>query len=148
MRIMSRLRAAGLAAVLSLTAAGTALAQATAPVINAPSAKGLAEAGGLLLDIRSASERQASGTPSGAVTIPLQDDERRFRNDFVAEVLQAAGGDMGRPIAIIDQSGQRSQFAARLLALQGFTQAFAVGEGLFGSNLGPGWVARGLPMDC
>jgi rhodanese-related sulfurtransferase len=107
----------------------------------------MTEAGGLLLDIRSPAERQVSGTPPGAATIPLQDNERRFRNGFVAEVLQAVGGDATRPIAIIDQDGHRSQFAARLLASQGFTQAFAVGEGLFGSNLGPGWVARDLPME-
>jgi rhodanese-related sulfurtransferase len=141
------LRGACIAAILSIAVAGTALPQAAAPIIDAPSAKGLTEAGGLLLDIRSASERQATGTPAGAATIALQDEERRFRNTFVAEVLEAAGGDATRPIAILDQDGRRSRFAARLLASQGFTQAFAVGEGLLGSNLGPGWIARGLLPD-
>jgi rhodanese-related sulfurtransferase len=144
------------ALLLSLAAASALLAGASrraraqagggAPIIDAPSAAGLAGAGGVLVDIRTPDERRRSGGPEGAVAIPLQDGELRFRAAFAGEVLAAAGGDRARPVALIDADGRRAQYAARLLAAQGFTQALAVGEGVHGSNLGPGWVARGLPM--
>ncbi len=117
-----------------------------APIIDAPSAAGLTGAGGVLVDIRTPDERRRSGGPEGAVAIPLQDEELRFRAVFADEVLAAAGGDRARPVALIDADGRRAQYAVRLLAAQGFTQALAVGEGVHGSNLGPGWIARGLPM--
>ena len=122
-------------------------AQDLPPTMDAPSAAGLPGAGGLLVDIRTPQEQRESGTPKGAVEVPLQDDSLSFRRSFTDDVLAAAGGDTARPVALIDSNGRRSAFAARLLASQGFTQVFSVGEGLFGSNLGPGWVARGLPVD-
>ena len=122
-------------------------AQDLPPTMDAPSAAGLPGAGGLLVDIRTPQEQRESGTPKGAVEVPLQDDSLSFRRIFIDDVLAAAGGDHDRPVAVIDADGRRSAFAARLLASQGFAQVFSVGEGLFGSNLGPGWVARGLPVD-
>ena len=136
---------AGLAGLASVTRA--LRAQDLPPTMDAPSAAGLLGAGGLLVDIRTPKEQRESGTPKGAVEVPLQDDSLTFRQSFIDDVLAAAGGDHDRPVAVIDADGRRSAFAARLLAAQGFTQVFAVGEGLFGSNLGPGWVARGLPVD-
>lgn len=146
MGIARHARLIACAMLLAAGISGGARAQASAPIIDAPSAHGIIQAGGILLDIRTPADREGTGTPEGAVAIPLQDDERRFRGDFAADVLKAAGDDPSRPIAIIDENGRRSEYAARLLASQGFTQAFAVGEGLLGSNLGPGWIARGLPM--
>jgi rhodanese-related sulfurtransferase len=122
-------------------------AQDLPPTMDAPSAAGLPGAGGLLVDIRTPKEQRESGTPKGAVEVPLQDDSLTFRQSFVDDVLAAAGGDHDRPVAVIDADGRRSAFAARLLEAKGFTRVFSVGEGLFGSNLGPGWVARGLPVD-
>ena len=139
-------RTALLAALPLLLGPRTLRAQATAPVMDAPSAAGLPGAGGLLIDVRTPREQRETGVPKDALRIPLQDDERNFRASFAAEVLKAAGDDPARPIALIDADGRRANYAARLLATQGFAQAFAVGEGLFGSNLGPGWVARGLPL--
>jgi rhodanese-related sulfurtransferase len=115
--------------------------------MDAPSAAKLPGVGGLLVDIRTPQEQRESGTPKGAVEVPLQDDSLSFRSSFVDDVLAAAGGDRQRPVALIDSNGRRSAFAARLLASQGFAQVFSVGEGLFGSNLGPGWAARGLPVE-
>jgi rhodanese-related sulfurtransferase len=122
-------------------------AQDLPPIMDAPSAAGLPGAGGLLVDIRTPKEQRESGTPKGAVEVPLQDDSLTFRQSFINDVLAAAGGDHDRPVAVIDADGRRSAFAARLLEAKGFTRVFSVGEGLFGSNLGPGWVARGLPVD-
>ena len=122
-------------------------AQDLPPTMDAPSAAGLPGAGGPLVDIRTPKEQRESGTPKGAVEVPLQDDSLSFRRSFIDDVLAAAGGDHDRPVAVIDADGRRSAFAARLLEAKGFTRVFSVGEGLFGSNLGPGWVARGLPVD-
>ena len=136
---------AGLAGLALVTRA--LRAQDLPPTMDAPSAAGLPGAGGLLVDIRTPKEQRESGTPKGAVEVPLQDDSLTFRQSFIDDVLAAAGGNHDRPVAVIDADGRRSAFAARLLEAKGFTRVFAVGEGLFGSNLGPGWVARGLPVD-
>lgn len=130
-------------ALLGLT--GPALAQA--PVIDAPSARALPAAGGLLVDIRTPKEIAATGRPAGAVAVPLQADDLTFHNDFVAEVRRAVGDDPARPVALIDANGRRAEFAARLLAGQGFARVLVVGEGMLGSNFGPGWLARGLPVE-
>lgn len=141
---------AAAAAVLAATvlAPGGAAAQGGgAPVIDAPSAKALAEQGGVLVDIRTPMELRQSGTPAGAVHVPIQGDDMVLRNSFPDEVLKAAGGDAMRPVALIDANGKRSGRAAQILAGRGFGQVLSVGEGLFGSNLGPGWVTRGLPVE-
>ena len=138
---------AGLLVVVGTVAAGKLGAQSLAPTIDAPSAAGLPGAGGLLVDIRTPREQREGGVPKGAVEIPLQDDQLTFRPTFIQDVLKAAGDDHERPVAVIDANGQRSAFAAKLLGAQGFTQVFSVGEGLFGSNLGPGWMARRLGME-
>jgi rhodanese-related sulfurtransferase len=135
----------GVAAEASL-AASPARAQGMAPTIDAPSAKGLVEAGGLLVDVRTPRELRENGRPAGSVHVPLQGDDLTFNPDFVKQLLDAAGGDKNRPLALICSGNRRSAHAARLLAGQGFAQVFSVGEGIFGSNLGPGWAARGLPM--
>jgi rhodanese-related sulfurtransferase len=134
--------------LLALVLAGLAsplLAQGS--VIDAPSARALPAAGGLLVDIRTPKEIAATGRPAGAVAVPLQGDDLTFHNDFVAEVRRAIGDDPARPVALIDANGRRAEFAARLLAGQGFATVLVVGEGMLGSNFGPGWLARGLPVE-
>ena len=122
-------------------------AQGMAPTIDAPAAKGLVDAGGVLVDVRTPRELRENGRPAGSTHIPLQGDDLTFNLDFVKQLLAATGGDKTRPVALICSGSRRSAHAARVLAGQGFTQVFSVGEGIFGSNLGPGWSARGLPME-
>jgi rhodanese-related sulfurtransferase len=126
---------------------GAAPASAQAPTIDAPTGQALPAAGGVLVDIRSPRELAGTGRPAGAVLVPLQDDDRTFRGSFVAEVAAAVGPDRGRPVALIDADGRRAAFAAKLLASQGYTGVLVVGEGMLGSNLGPGWLARDLPVE-
>ena len=134
--------------VLLLGLSGPALAQAGgAPVIDAPSAQGLPAAGGLLVDIRTPAEIQETGRPAGSIAVPLQGDDRTFSPSFAADVRAAAGANVERPVALIDADGRRAMFAARLLAAQDFPQVLVVGEGMLGSNLGPGWLRRGLPVE-
>lgn len=136
----------GMVAAAALAPA-VARAQGMAPTIDAPAAKGLVEAGGLLVDVRTPRELRETGRPAGSMHIPLQGDDLTFNPDFVKQLLDATGGDKARPVALICSGGRRSAHAARVLAGQGFTRVFSVGEGIFGSNLGPGWAARGLPME-
>ena len=128
-----------------LIAAGLALAQAV--VIDAPSAQALPAAGGLLIDIRTPREIAATGRPAGAVAIPLQGDDMSFNASFLAEVAAAIGSDLQRPVAVIDANGARAPYVAKLLAQRGYVTVMAVGEGMLGGNLGPGWIARGLPVE-
>jgi rhodanese-related sulfurtransferase len=136
----------GILALIVLLAL-TAPAMAQAPIIDAPTGQGLPGAGGVLIDIRTPREVSATGRPAGAVPVPLQGDDMVFRNGFVADVAAAAGNDRARPVALIDANGKRAVFAAKLLASQGFSQVLVVGEGMLGSNLGPGWLARRLPVE-
>ena len=122
-------------------------ASAQAPVIDAPTGQALPAAGGVLVDIRAPREVAGTGRAAGAIPVPLQDDERTFRCSFVADVAAAVGPDRARPVALIDADGRRAAFAAKLLASQGFTGVLVVGEGMLGSNLGPGWLARDLPVE-
>ncbi len=131
--------------LLLALAGGPAAAQA--PVIDAPGAHGLPATGGLLVDIRTPAEIAATGRPAGAVAVPLQGDDRSFSASFVADLRAAAGPDPQRPVALIDADGKRALFAAKLLAGQGFAGVLVVGEGMLGSNLGPGWLRRGLPVE-
>jgi rhodanese-related sulfurtransferase len=127
--------------------AGVAPAAAQAPTIDAPTGQALPAAGGVLVDIRSPREVAGTGRPEGAVLVPLQGDDRTFRGSFVADVAVAVGPDRARPVALIDADGRRAAFAAKLLASQGFKGVLVVGEGMLGSNLGPGWLARDLPVE-
>lgn len=136
-----------LAAALVAMGLGIAAARAQAPVIDAPAGQGMPAAGGVLVDIRTPQELSQTGRPQGAVHVALQGDDRTFRQSFVAEVEAAAGGDKKKPVALIDADGRRAAFAANLLASQGFAEVYVVGEGMLGSNLGPGWLARGLPVE-
>ena len=148
-RIVKRLQAVWV--LVSLAVFQPPAANGQAPVIDAPGAQGLVAAGGLLVDIRTSGELVATGLPEGAVRVPLQGDDMRFNQRFADEVA-AAAGDKVRPVALIDANGRRSMVAARLLIGQGFEQVYAVGEGMIGSNFGPGWLARKLPTtpcrDC
>lgn len=134
-----------LAAWLLLGGSGAAMAQAL--VIDAPSAQALPSAGGVLIDIRTPSEITATGRPVGAVAIPLQGDDMTFSPTFLADVATAVGSDRQRPVAVIDGNGARANFVGKLLVQQGYATVLTVGEGMLGNNLGPGWIARGLPVE-
>lgn len=142
MAVIMRIAAALVALVLL-----SAPVLAQAPAIDAPAGQGIPAAGGVLVDIRTPAELVQTGRPQGAVHVALQGDDMTFRQSFVAEVDSAVGGDRKKPVALIDANGKRAAFAANLLASQGFAEVYVVGEGMLGSNLGPGWLARGLPVE-
>lgn len=93
----------------------------------------------VLIDIRRSDEWAATGVPEGAAPIDLR------RPDF-AEAVRAAAGDPPRPVALICARGVRSRRTAAALSAAGVTDVRDVPEGMLGSDAGPGWLARGLPV--
>lgn len=109
--------------------------------LSAPEAHARAVAGEILLvDIRRPDEWAATGIGAGAVALDMR------RPDFSARLadLAAAAGD--RPVAVICARGVRSARLATALAEAGFETVIDVPEGMLGSPRGPGWLARGLPV--
>ncbi|MBN2885587.1 MAG: rhodanese-like domain-containing protein [Chromatiaceae bacterium] len=129
----------GLILSLSVAAAG--------PSLSAPEALDQARTGNLtLIDIRTPSEWRQTGIAAGAEAIDMQ------RGDFLDALLDAVDGDRSAPIALICRTGNRSGSVQRALMARGFTQVYDVAEGMTGSQAGPGWIKRGLPIapcaDC
>lgn len=111
-------------------------------VLAAPEALARARAGELiLLDIRRPDEWEATGRPEASVALDMR------RADFAEELARLAGGDTGRPVALICARGVRSARMANRLIEAGFADVSDVPEGMLGSASGPGWLARGLPLE-
>ena len=96
----------------------------------------------LLVDVRRASEWARSGVAANAHTITMHQKAKAFIN----KLLAAAGGDPTKPLAIICATGGRTAWLQPRLKRAGFTNVINVGEGMFGSRYGPGWIKRGLPI--
>ncbi len=94
----------------------------------------------MLIDIRRPDEWQDTGVGEGAVPLDLR------RADFVAAAGALLDGDRSRPVALICARGVRSDRTAARLAEAGFARVIDVPEGMLGSAVGPGWLARGLPV--
>jgi len=124
--------------------AGMAFAQAVPPqggTMSAPDAHALARSGDItLIDIRRPDEWAQTGSGEGAHRLDMR------RQDFVPELLKILSGDTDTPIAIICARGVRSKWLTAALINAGLTHVIDVPEGMVGSNAGPGWVARGLPL--
>lgn len=101
-----------------------------------------------IIDIRLPVEWAETGLPKTAVGISLQDQTFQPRPDFVDDMRKQVGNDLDRPIALICARGNRSAFARKLLAAQGFTQLYDITEGMVGGINGPGWLARDLPIEA
>lgn len=117
--------------------------------IAADRAAALAGAGRLVLvDIRTPAEWAQTGVPAGAALVPLTEGPQTLRPDFVADLDRILGGARDRPVALVCRTGGRTAFARRLLLTEGFTAVLDVSEGMIGSAFGPGWLARGLPVEA
>lgn len=128
-------------------AAGPAAAQETgSKLITAEQAMQLAASGEIILvDVRSPQEWRQTGVPAGAEMVTIHQPNGLI--GFLDAMGEALGDDRGRPIALICARGNRSSVASTALARAGYTQVYNIREGMFGSPDGPGWLARGLPMD-
>lgn len=129
-------------ASLNILAAITPAMAPAGASLAAPDAAALAGQGdALLVDIRRPEEWQATGRPAGATGITLEDPQ------FVTKIAEAVRGDRGRPVILICRSGRRTLAGMDVLRAAGFSQVSHIGEGMIGSEHGPGWLNRGLPLD-
>ena len=101
----------------------------------------------VLIDIRTEAEWRETGIPAGAKLASLFVGYGLPNVDFFGEVAKATGGDSTRPVALICAGGVRSSLARTMLETDGYEHVFDVGEGMLGSVDGPGWLARGLPIE-
>ena len=99
----------------------------------------------LIIDVRSPQEWAQTGVPEGAERITIHNPDGI--KAFVAEVIEATGGDMDRPIAFICATGVRSSYAQQLAKQAGYTSVANIREGMMGSADGEGWLAKGLPTE-
>lgn len=137
--------ARGLLAMLAVGLGAITLSGAQAgDALTAPEALAQARAGKIvLIDVRSPREWRQTGVPEGAKTVTIHHPQGA--RGFLADVLEAAGGDKSRPIALICARGGRSSRGKRFLEANGFTNVRDVPEGMLGRGDRPGWLARKLP---
>lgn len=93
-----------------------------------------------LVDVRTPAEWNETGIPTGARTVSWG------QPDFVQRVVDLVAGDRAAPVVLICRSGSRSARAMAALREGGFTHVSHVPEGMAGGPNGPGWLARGLPV--
>jgi rhodanese-related sulfurtransferase len=143
------------------------------PTLAAPDAYAQAQAGKLtLIDIRRPEEWKQTGVAKDAlqinmaqgeagfvaqVTAELEGDKNALQINmahpqgmagFVQQVTAELGPDRNAPIGLICRTGNRTTQMQRVLTEAGFTQVYNVKEGMAGSAAGPGWIARGLPLEA
>jgi len=94
-----------------------------------------------LIDIRRPDEWQKTGSAGGGHQIDMRAD------DFVAQLMAITGGNKDVPVALICAAGVRSARMSNRLTKAGFSRIIDVPEGMLGSNAGPGWIKRGLPVE-
>ena len=110
--------------------------------MTADRARALAAEGKLLLvDVRPSAAWSTIGVPDLAE--PLDFSDPMFWD--VLDVL--VEGDKSVPVVLICWTGGRSLHVAEEMTKRGYARAIDVGEGIRGSKDGPGWVAKGLPME-
>ncbi|MEM6826103.1 MAG: rhodanese-like domain-containing protein [Pseudomonadota bacterium] len=110
-------------------------------VVDAAEAYELVESGDLVLvDIRRPDEWLKTGRALGSVPIDMR------RDDFTDELSRIVNGKNNTRIALICARGVRSARLSNRLIEAGFDNIVDVPEGMLGSESGPGWIARGLPL--
>lgn len=112
------------------------------PTLTAPEALDAAQAGELrIIDIRTPQEWRQTGVAKGVTRIDMR------APGFEQALLAAVSGDKQAPIALICRTGNRTGRLLPRLQQQGFTRIYHIPEGMVGSAAGPGWIARGLPVE-
>jgi len=133
-----------LAALMLLILA--ACAQDKGATLSAPDAYARAQAGTLtLIDIRHPEEWRQTGVATGALRIDMTDTQGEA--GFVQRVATAMSGNKNAPIGLLSLAGNRGANAQQVLHKAGFTHVYNIREGMQGSSAGPGWIARGLPLE-
>ncbi len=116
------------------------------PDISAPEAYALIQSGKMLLiDIRRPDEWRHTGVAKDARRINMEHPQGLM--GFLREVALEVKGDGNAPIGLICRTGNRTTHIQKLMQQVGFTNVYNIKEGMIGSAAGPGWIARGLPVE-
>ena len=129
-------------------AAALAVAPAAAQegVISAPEAQALAGSRrAILIDIRTPEEWRATGLPAGAKRADAS--QKDGPAGFLHDVLEIVADRRDVTLVLICRTGNRTARARAFLLSKGFAEVFHVKEGVAGSEAGPGWFKRGLPVE-
>lgn len=119
----------------------TALPAWAAELLAADKASKRSSSGDIvLIDIRRPGEWNASGVAASAHLNSMHE------KGFLQRLQKITGGRKDKPVALICARGNRSTWMAAELEKQGYTNVINVREGMFGSQFGPGWLKRGLPV--
>lgn len=109
--------------------------------MSAKEAYAAAKSGDLLLiDVRTRDEWKKSGIGEYAHAVSMHE------KGFVQQLNALMKNDPTRKVAFICATGARSAYVQGVLAKHGYTNVISVGEGMFGSKYGKGWVKQGLPV--
>ncbi|MEW6120370.1 MAG: rhodanese-like domain-containing protein [Pseudomonadota bacterium] len=135
------------AAAVACLAILSGCARESGPAIDAPAAFAQSQSGALtLIDIRRPDEWKQTGVAKGALEINMAHPQGTA--GFVKQVEAELRGDRTAPIALICRTGNRTTQMQQALVEAGFTNVVNVKEGMAGSGAGPGWLARGLPVEA
>lgn len=138
------LLAAAAATLILLPLAGCSTE--SGPALSAPEAHAQAQAGQLtLIDIRRPDEWRQTGVAEGALRINMVHPQGV--PGFVRQVGAELDGRRDTPIGLICRTGNRTTHMQKALQEAGYTQVYNIKEGMVGSRVGPGWIARGLPVE-
>jgi len=143
--LAQRLSIAAAAAFMLLSI--NACSRESGPTLAAPDAYAQAQAGKLtLIDIRRPDEWKQTGVAKDALQINMAHPQGTA--GFVQQVTAELGGDKNAPIGLICRTGNRTTHMQQVLREAGFAQVYNIKEGMVGSGAGPGWIARGLPVEA
>lgn len=116
-------------------------AQAEPKVLSAKDAAAAVEAGEIvLIDIRTPKEWAESGVAKGAWPIDM------VSRDFGTRIQALLKAEADKPIAIICATGGRTLFLQNIITQNGLGEVWDVGEGMYGSRHGQGWLKEKLPL--
>jgi rhodanese-related sulfurtransferase len=145
-------RGLGMAGLMSCLFAGTVQAQLTPPApsalttLSAVQAHERAQSGEVtLIDIRQPEEWRQTGVAQDVKRVSMR--QPGGGQAFAQAIYEASGRNLDAPIVLICRTGSRTSRLVPLLKEMGFTNVVDVPEGMLGSRAGPGWIARGLPVD-
>lgn len=115
-------------------------------VLSAPEAHDMAASGkAVLIDIRRPDEWRATGLPAGAKRADAS--QKDGPAGFLLDVLEIVADRRDVTLVLICRTGNRTARARAFLLSKGFAEVYHVKEGVAGSEAGPGWFKRGLPVE-
>lgn len=116
------------------------------PNLSAPEAYELVQAGRMtLIDIRRPEEWRQTGVAKDARRINMEHPDGLIA--FLRQIAVEVKGDANAPIGLICRTGNRTTAIQEIMREVGFTNVHNIKEGMIGSAAGPGWIARGLPVE-